>query len=125
MKGFQKNSLPYLKCVLRLSCVVHGPIYGRFNAPINVKPAGEGGRAWGGDLTFFKNLSSNSLPTDKSFQSIATKFPHPGLHIAVYPKAGPKKGTIKISSNKTLQSLFINVTASPRIHYPVICNYTF
>ena len=31
MKGFQlKNSLPYLQCVLRLSCVVHGPIYGRF-----------------------------------------------------------------------------------------------
>ena len=27
MKG---NSLPYLKCVLRLSCVIHGPIYGRF-----------------------------------------------------------------------------------------------
>ena len=25
-----KNSLPYLKCVLRLSCEVHGPIYGRF-----------------------------------------------------------------------------------------------
>ena len=25
-----KDSLPYLKCVLRLSCVVHGPIYGRF-----------------------------------------------------------------------------------------------
>ena len=25
-----KNSLPYLKCVLRLSCVVHGPIYGLF-----------------------------------------------------------------------------------------------
>ena len=24
-----KNSLPYIKCVLRLSCVVHGPIYGR------------------------------------------------------------------------------------------------
>ena len=23
-----KNGLPYLKCVLRLSCVVHGPIYG-------------------------------------------------------------------------------------------------
>ena len=21
---------PYTKCVLRLSCVVHGPIYGRF-----------------------------------------------------------------------------------------------
>ena len=25
-----KNSLPYLKCVLRLYCVVHGSIYGRF-----------------------------------------------------------------------------------------------
>ena len=25
-----KNNLPYLKCVLRLSCVVHGPIYGPF-----------------------------------------------------------------------------------------------
>ena len=25
-----KNSLPCLKCMLRLSCVVHGPIYGRF-----------------------------------------------------------------------------------------------
>ena len=25
-----KHSLPYLNCVLRLSCVVHGPIYGRF-----------------------------------------------------------------------------------------------
>ena len=24
------NSLPYLKCVLRLSCEVHGPIYDRF-----------------------------------------------------------------------------------------------
>ena len=25
-----KNSLPYLKCALSLSCVVHGPIYGSF-----------------------------------------------------------------------------------------------
>ena len=32
MKEFQlKKNLPYLKYVLRLSCVVHGPIYGRFN----------------------------------------------------------------------------------------------
>ena len=74
-----------------------------------------GGRAWGGDLTFFKNLLSNSLPMGKSIQSIATKFPHPGLHIAVYPKAGPKKGAIKISTNKTLQCLFINVAASQKI----------
>ena len=29
------------------------------------------------------------------------------------------KGTIKISLNKTLQSLFINVAASPKIHVPV------
>ena len=48
-------------------------------APINVKPAGVGGggRAWGGDLKFFKNLPSNSLPTGKLFQSNATKFPPP------------------------------------------------
>ena len=26
----KKNSLPYTRCVLRLSCVVNGPIYGRF-----------------------------------------------------------------------------------------------
>ena len=25
-----KNNLPYLKCVLRLSSVVHGPTYGPF-----------------------------------------------------------------------------------------------
>ena len=32
-----KNSLPYLKCVLHLSCVVHGPIYGRFMGFYDVK----------------------------------------------------------------------------------------
>ena len=48
----------------------------------------------------------------------ATKFPYPRLHIAVNPKAEPKKGTINISPNKTLQS-FINVAASPKIHVPV------
>ena len=69
-------------------------------------------------MNFFKNLQSNSLPTGKSFQSNATKFPHPRLHIAASPKAKPKKGTIKISPNKTLQS-FINVAASPKIHVPV------
>ena len=31
-----KNSLPYLKCVLRLSCVVHGAIYGRRFMDCNV-----------------------------------------------------------------------------------------
>ena len=67
---------------------------------------------------FFKNLQSNSLSTGKSFRSNATKFPHPRLHIAVNPKAEPKKGTIKISPNNTLQSS-INVAASPKIHVPV------
>ena len=46
--------------------------------PINVKAVwggGGGGRAWCGDLAFFKNLSWNSLPTSKSFQSNAQKFP--------------------------------------------------
>ena len=68
------------------------------------------------------------------FQKFAVKFPAHGqiipvkcnqisppraAHCAVkYPKAGPKKGTIKISPNKTLQS-FINVAASPKIHVPV------
>ena len=32
-----KNSLPYLKCVLRLSGVVHGPIYGRFMGRVFMK----------------------------------------------------------------------------------------
>ena len=44
----------------------------------------------------------------KSFQSNATKFPSWAAHCAVkYPKAGSKKGTIKISPNKILKSLFI------------------
>ena len=100
-------------------------------APINVKSAGRGGgggsRAWCRDLTFFKNLQSNFLPTGKSFQSIATKFPHPGLHIAVkYPKAEPKKSTIKISPNKILQSLSILrccITEDTCSYY--CCNNTF
>ena len=68
------------------------------------------------------------------FQELAVKFPAHGQIIPVkcnqisppraahcsvkYLKAGPKKGTIKISPNKTLQS-FINVAASPKIHVPV------
>ena len=78
----------------------------------------------GGDLTFFKNLQSNSLATGKSFQSNATKFPHLRLHIAVNPKAEAKESTIKIYPNKTLQS-FINVAASPKICSCYSCNYTF
>ena len=35
---------------------------------------GQGGRAGCGNVTFFQNLLSNSLPTGKSFQSNAQKF---------------------------------------------------
>jgi len=50
----------------------------------------------GGDLTFFKNLPSNSLPTGKPSQSNAQKFPHPGRHIAVnHSQAGCKKDARK------------------------------
>ena len=68
------------------------------------------------------------------FQKFAAKFPAHGQIIPVkcnqisppraahcyqYPQAEPKKGKMKISPNKTLQSLFINVAASPKIHVPV------
>ena len=71
------------------------------------------------------------------FQKFAIKFPAhgqiipvkcnqislPRLHIAVNPKAEPKKGTIKISPRETLQS-FINVAASAKIHVSVIIRVT-
>ena len=49
--------------------------------------------AWGRDLTFVKNLRSNSQPKGKTFQSNATKFPHPGIHIALtnIPRLDPRK----------------------------------
>ena len=94
------------------------------DAPISVKlvwvGGGVGGRAWGGDLTFFKNWQSNSQPTGKSFQSIATKFLHPRLHIAVkYPKVEPKKGTIKNLQIKLCNLNLYHVAASPKIHVSV------
>ena len=44
------------------------------NAPINVKPAGRGGRAWGGDLIVFVNpgvghLTDHVLPGEGIFES--------------------------------------------------------
>ena len=76
------------------------------------------------------------------FQKFAVKFPAHGqiipvkcnqisppraAHCAVkYPKAGPKKGTIKISPNKTLQNLFILrccITKDTCSCYS--CNYAF
>ena len=49
------------------------------------QPAWGGGQGMGWGFDIFKNLPSNSLPTGKSFQSNATKFPHPGIAIE-YPK---------------------------------------
>ena len=73
---------------------------------------------WGFDI--FQKFAIKLPATGKSFQSDATKFLHPGLNIAIKcPKAELKKGTMKTSPNKTLQSLFINVSVSPKIHIPV------
>ena len=100
------------------------------NTPINVKPAGGGGgrqgMGWGFDI-FQKSTvkfpaHGQIIPVRSRllFQSNATRSLHPGQHIATkYPKAEPKKGTMKLSLNKTLQSLLINVAASPKIHVPV------
>ena len=69
------------------------------------------------------------------FKKFAVKFPTQGqiipvkcnqisppraVHSAVkYPKAGPKKGTIKMSPNKILKSLFILRCCITKIHVPV------
>ena len=82
-------------------------------APINVKPTGGGGggAGQGGDLAFFKNLQSNSLPTSKSFQSNAANFPAPGCTLRCPIPQGwtqlQERHNKKISPNKTLKSLFI------------------
>ena len=57
-------------------------------------------------MTFFVPVKSNQIS------------PPQAAHCSVNPKAEPKKGTIKISPNETLQSV-INVAASPKIHVPV------
>ena len=64
---------------------------------------------WGGDLTFFQNLQSN-VPAHGQiipFKCNQISSPHAAHCTVKYLKAGSKKGTIKISPNKTLQSLFI------------------
>ena len=70
---------------------------------------------WGFDI--FQKFAVKFPARDKSFQSNATKFPHPGLHIAVkYPKAGPKKGTIKYRQIKLCNLYLYYVAASLKIH---------
>ena len=76
---------------------------------------GGGGQGMGGGFDIFQKFAVEFLPTGKSFQSIATKFPHLGLHIAVkYPKAEPKKCTIKISPDKLKRH---NLYLQPLLHH--------
>ena len=50
---------------------------------------------WGFDI--FHKFAVKFPARRQIIQSNATKFPHPGLHIATkYTKAEPKKGTMKI-----------------------------
>ena len=64
--------------------------------PLNRRGGGGGvgvaeGRVCGGDLTFFKNFAVKFLPTGKSFQSIATKFPHHGCTLlSNMPRLNPR-----------------------------------
>ena len=57
----------------------HGKIfYGKCYAPINVKPEGGGGRAWGGDLIVFVvpgvgHLTDLVLPGEGIFESFFTR----------------------------------------------------
>ena len=97
------------------------------NAPINVKQAGGGGggggRTWDRDLTFSKNLQSIPPPPGEIIPVKCNQIAPPrAAHYTVkYPKAGPKNGTIKISPNKTLKSLFILKIRCciTKIHVPV------
>ena len=46
-----------------------------------------GGKAWGGDLIFFKNLQSNSLPSSQ----MKPNFPTPGCTLLSIPRLDPRK----------------------------------
>ena len=89
-------------------------------ALINVKPVG-----WGFD--FFQKFAVKFPAHGQIIPVNCNQISPPELHIAVkYPKAEPKKGTIKISPNKTLQSLSILrccITEDTCSCYS--CNYTF
>ena len=61
-------------------------------APNYIKQAGGGGGIQGMGIWHFSQIC-RQIPSQ------------PGLHIVVHPKAGPKKGIIKISPNTTLQSI--------------------
>ena len=79
---------------------------------------------WGFDI-FFQKFA---VKFHACWQIIPVKYPKisppRATHLTVvkYPKARPKKSATNISQNVTLRSLFVNVAASPKIHFPVkIC----
>ena len=80
--------------------------------------AGGGRQGMGWDFSFFQKFAIKFSTHGQIIPVKCNQISPPQLHIAVNPKAEPKKGTIKISPNKTVQS-FINVAASPKIHVPV------
>ena len=59
-----ENSLPYIKCVLRLPCVVHGPIYARFM-----------GCTVNGFLSIHKGLPRLETPAKRTDRSTEGKRP--------------------------------------------------
>ena len=81
--------------------------------------AGRGGEAGHrvGILLFSKICNQIPCPQANHSSQMQPNFPTPDCTLLSIPKLA-KKGTIKISPNKTLQS-FINVAASPKIHVPV------
>ena len=65
------------------------------------------GRAWGVGCGFdiFQKFPSNSLPTNKSFQSNAQKFPHLGLHMATLDLSF----TYVLDSSKRITDTFLEM----------------
>ena len=88
---------------------------------------GGGGQGMGRGFDIFQKFAGKFSAHGQIIPVKCNQIPPPRAAHVKYHKAGPKKGTIKISPNKTLQSLLINVTASPKIHVPVtsISNYMF
>ena len=91
-----------------------------YYAPINVKPAGGGGRqGMGWRFDIFQKFAFKFPAHGKIIPVKRNQIPPPQAAHVKHLKGVPKKGTIKRSLNKTLQPLFINVAASPKIHVPV------
>ena len=80
---------------------------------------GEAGHGVGWGFDFFQKIAFKFPAQWQIIPVKCNQIPPPQTAHVKYLKVGPKKGTIKISPNKTLRSLFINVATSPKIHVPV------